>query len=108
MAIESQTRESRGKQLAKLDSSVRRIDEHNYVVRSQSGNGEYQAINTELGFIRSCSDHVYPGVKCKHIYALEFSYAFRNKVKRSQTVIKPINMQACSRCQSDNIVKHGI
>jgi putative transposase len=108
MAIASLSRESRGKQIASLGSGVRRVDEHNYVVRSQSGNREYQVLNTELGFICSCSDHVYRGVKCKHIYAVEFSFAFRNKVKRSQTVIKPINVQACPRCQSSRIVKYGI
>jgi putative transposase len=101
-------REEKGQAIAKTNGHVIRIDEHAYKVKSQSSDGEeYDVLNTELGFICSCSDHIFRGVKCKHIYAVEFSHALRNKVE-SQVVIKTINVKACPRCQSYNIVKHGV
>jgi transposase-like protein len=102
------SREQKGQAIAKTNGRVSRIDEHTYKVKSQSSNGEqYDVLNTELGFICSCSDHIFRGVKCKHIHAVEFSYALRNKVE-SQIVIKPINVEACPRCHSNKIVKHGV
>jgi putative transposase len=87
---------------------VRRIDENSYKVKSQSGNGEYDVISTELGFVCSCPDHVYRGIKCKHIHAVEVSFALRKEVESHTVVIPAINIQDCPRCHSDKIVKHGI
>jgi putative transposase len=62
---------------------------------------------TALGFICSCPDHLYRGVKCKHIHGVEFSFALRQQVK-NEVVVSQINIKLCPRCQSENIVKHGI
>jgi uncharacterized Zn finger protein len=92
--------------MAKLNGCVKRIDESTYKVKSQSGNGEYDVISTELGFRCSCPDHIYRGVKCKHIIAVEISFSLRKKVEEeSQVIIPAINIQNCPRCQSDNIIK---
>jgi transposase-like protein len=106
-AINLSLREAKGQAIAKTRGHVSRIDEHTYHVKSQSSDDVYEIIRTELGWICSCSDSIFRGVKCKHVYGVEFSFALRNKVE-SQIVIKPINVQACPRCQSDKIVKHGI
>lgn len=109
MAIASLNRESKGKELASLEGTVRRIDNQSYEVRSQSGNGEYQVLYTELGWICSCSDHIYRGVKCKHIYAVEFSQTLRKEVKKkSDVIIQPIVSTNCIFCKSDKLVKFGI
>ena len=56
--------------------SVKRINDTSYVVSSQSGNGSSYNVNaTDIGWNCSCPDHVYRGVKCKHIYAVEISFA---------------------------------
>jgi hypothetical protein len=95
---------AKAQSIAKLDGCVKRIDEHTYTVKSQSGKGEYDVISTELGFRCSCPDHVYRGVKCKHIIAVEISFALRENVEESQVIIPAINIQNSPRCQSDNNV----
>jgi len=75
-------------------------------VASQSGNGEYEVIKTERDWMCSCPDHIFRNVKCKHIWAVEFSLTLRREVSR-QVVIKPINVQLCPDCHSDQIVKRG-
>ncbi|MFL6399444.1 MAG: hypothetical protein ACJ72J_07680 [Nitrososphaeraceae archaeon] len=49
-------------------------------MNSQSGNGAYNIQLTELGFVCSCADHEYRGVKCKHIHAIEFSFGLKKLV----------------------------
>ncbi|MCK4478284.1 IS1/IS6 family transposase [Candidatus Bathyarchaeota archaeon] len=55
----------------------------------------------------SCPDHKYRRVKCKHIFAVEFSIALRKEVS-SNIVIEPLNVQICPYCQSDKIVRRGV
>lgn len=100
-------REQKGLEIANNGDQIRRISDDTYRVLSQSGNGSYDVIRMELGWSCSCPDHVYRGVKCKHVYAVEFSLKLREKVA-SQTIIEPINIQACPICHSENIVKHGV
>lgn len=100
-------REIRGKEIAMLENQIKRIDATHYTVNSQSGNGTYDVLSTEVGWICQCCDHIYRGVKCKHIFAVEFSLAIRKEVS-NQIVIQPINIQACPTCSSGAIVKHGI
>ena len=64
-------RQQQGELIAKAKGSIRRLDDKNYVVNSQSGNGSYNIELTELGFVCSCADYVFRGVKCKHIHAVE-------------------------------------
>jgi putative transposase len=108
----SDARSEKGRRIAQLNEQVRRIDEHSYRVRSQSGNGEYEVISGELGWLCSCPDHMYRGQKCKHIYAVEFSLEIRktveNEIVAASITITPITISACPRCQSDKIVKHGV
>ena len=64
-------RKRQGELIAKAKGSIKRLDDRNYIVNSQSGDGLYTIQLTELGFVCSCADHVYRGVKCKHIIAIE-------------------------------------
>lgn len=102
-------REARGQVIAKSDGHIRRIDEHAYKVRSQSSDDEYDILNTELGYICSCCDHIYRGVKCKHIYAVEFSYTLRKTVSETvATIIQPVSINTCIYCKSDKLAKFGV
>jgi len=102
---QSNSREEKGLTIAQLKGQVNRIDDLTYTVKSQSGNGVYEIINSELGWLCSCPDHMYRGQKCKHIFAVEFSQKLRQTVQQVVATIKPIDAQACVRCNSSHIVK---
>jgi transposase-like protein len=98
-------REQKGLDIAKMPSQVKRIDTSTYEVFSQSSDGKYEVLNTSLGWMCSCPDHVYRGTKCKHIFAVEFSISLRETIRR----IEPMeNLTECIYCGSSNIVKDGI
>jgi transposase-like protein/transcription elongation factor Elf1 len=101
-------REKRGLEIAhKKESQVTRIEENFYTVRSQSGNGEYAVSQVDQEWVCECPDNKFRNVKCKHIFAVEFSIALRNAV--GQVRIEPIvNLQVCQICGSNNVVKDGL
>jgi hypothetical protein len=47
----------------------------------------YEVQLTELGFVCSCADHMYRGVKCKHIHAVEFNVALRKGKIQMEEII---------------------
>jgi hypothetical protein len=106
MSKPSISRQQQGEILAQINGSVKRINDKSYVVNSQSGNGSYIIHLTELGWVCSCPDHLYRGIKCKHIYAVELSFAIRKQVEI--TKIEPVVNQCCIFCKSFNIVKYGV
>jgi transposase-like protein len=104
-----EARELRGKEIATASDQIERIDRLNYIVKSQSGRGFYTVHSeTSDGWQCSCPDHVYRDVKCKHIWAVEFSLKLREAVRPPATIIEPINVHACVYCQSPKIKKDGI
>jgi putative transposase len=101
------TREERGQTIAKLDGQIKRIDDCSYTVKSQSNNGEYGIIKVDGEWICECPDNKFRHVKCKHIFAVEFSQSFRAEVAISR-VIPELNIQNCQYCGSLNIVKNAV
>jgi transposase-like protein len=102
-------REQLGLEISKQFRAARRNSQTRYFVKSQSGNGKYEVKLTNLGWTCSCADHKFRGVRCKHIYAVEFSFAIRETVKQTQElVIQPISRLACRYCNSENIVKKAL
>jgi putative transposase len=100
------TRQERGQAIAKLDGQIKRIDENTYMVKSQSGNGVYEVLNTSIGWMCQCPDHMYRGVTCKHIHAVLFSKSLRAEVAIRR--IEPIeNLTECIYCGSSNLKKDG-
>jgi transposase-like protein len=100
-------RELKGKVIATAKRSIKRYNDYRYLVISQSGNGKYKVILTKIGWTCSCPDHKFRGVKCKHIYAVEISYAIRRQVE--VTRIEPlVNVHECIYCKSVAIVKDGL
>jgi putative transposase len=106
-AQEQAAREMRGKLICESSgTNVKRIDEHEYRVKSQSGSGEYRVYATEKGWLCSCPDFVYRE-KCKHIFAVEFSKTLRRAVENA--VLAPIiATDSCIFCGSAHIVKDGV
>lgn len=90
--------------IAQIKNAIKRINDVKYIVNSQSGNGSYTVNLNTIGFICSCPDHQYRGIKCKHIHAVEFSFAIRESVK-NDIVITPIDSLSCRYCNSNNVVK---
>ena len=107
MSTSIDDRQKRGQVIATAKRSINRYNESRYLVKSQSGNGKYKVILTKLGWTCSCPDHKFRGVKCKHIYAVEFSSAIRETV-REEVIIRPISQLACRYCNSERIVKKAI
>jgi putative transposase len=61
---------------------------------------------TDLGWVCSCPDHKYRDVKCKHIFAVEISFALHKEVEA--TLIEPVDTDFCVYCKSVWIVKDGL
>jgi putative transposase len=99
-------RQEQGRIISQMNDAINRINDTCYTVNSQSGNGSYNVNVNELGWICSCPDHIYRGVKCKHIYAVGISFAIRKQVEVVK--IEPVTNQCCIFCKSLNIVRDGV
>ena len=66
-----------------LRNTVKRINDTIYQVKSITKDETYRIVKTPQGWVCSCPDYTYRGVKCKHMYAVEFSLYGRktHKVK---------------------------
>ena len=102
------TRELRGKQIADASNQIKRLTRWRYEVKSQSGHGLYTVVRRDNAWDCSCPDHMYREVKCKHIFAVEFSFKFREAVQPQVTLIEPLDIHTCLYCQSPRIVRDGI
>lgn len=101
------TRKERGETIAKLNGQIQRQDENHYTVKSQSFEGAYLVSREKGDWHCICPDHVYRHIKCKHIYAVEFSLSLRAEVKIQH--IEPLsNLSNCIYCGSSNLKKEGI
>jgi superfamily II helicase len=89
------------------ESQISRIDHATYKVLSQSGNGEYVVCLSEDEWRCECPDHVYRRVKCKHIWAVEFSLKMREQVRKN-VVIEEVAISSCVFCHSSDIKKFGV
>jgi transposase-like protein len=101
------TREQRGEAIAKLPNQIQRIDECLYIVKSQSGHGEYCVTKVCGEWICQCPDNKFRHVKCKHIFAIEFSSQIRKEVQVNR-VIQEVNVKNCRYCGSSNLKKDGL
>ena len=107
-AIVEVERRARGQVISKLDDQIERLDGLTYKVRSQSGNGFYVVkFSTLNDWSCGCPDHEYREVKCKHIWAVEFSLRIRDKVQEN-IVIQPVVIDSCLYCKDKAIFKDGL
>jgi transposase-like protein len=94
-------------QIAQHEDQVNRIDENTYTVKSQSHDGEYGISRVCGEWTCECPDNKYRKVKCKHIYAVEFSSQMRKEVQIRR--IEPeANVQVCRFCGSNQIIHAGM
>jgi putative transposase len=100
-------REQRGLQIANTKTNITHIEDMFYTVRSQSGNGEYAVSKVDGEWICECPDNKFRHVKCKHIFAVEFSRKMKAQVKKS-VIIQEVNISTCVYCHSANIKKFGV
>jgi putative transposase len=101
------SREERGKAIAEKEDQMIRINDNLYKVKSQSSDIIYDVTSTEIGWKCSCPDHTSRGVKCKHIFAVEFSFNLRKQIEKIR--IEPIDSSSsCIYCHSTNIKRDGI
>jgi len=100
-------RQRRGKAIYEANNQIKRLGSQFYRVKSQNGNGDYEIIKTESGWMCCCPDHTFRHVKCKHIWAVEFSLAIREEVK-PQITIQGLDLHSCRLCGSENIMKKGV
>ena len=52
-------RRQRGQEIAQRGNQIVRLDDLHYTVRSQSSEGVYEIVSTEMGWTCACPDHVY-------------------------------------------------
>jgi len=71
MAIIPNSRDIRGKAIAE-NGNVKKVADHSFKVKSQSGKGAYEVKATPNGMTCTCPDFVYRGGKCKHIQATRY------------------------------------
>jgi transposase len=72
MTYDTNSRETRGKAIADQGNQVKKVNDHSFKVKSQSGGGFYEVKSTESGMTCDCPDFVYRGGKCKHIQATRY------------------------------------
>lgn len=102
-------RELRGKLIAEKSNQVQRLDERFYKVASQSREIMYDVVRTKsfaIGWICNCPDFTHRQVKCKYIWAVEFSLKLREVVQAR--VIEPVSIEVCLYCRSAEIVRDGL
>ena len=99
-------RKQHGLIIAYMSVAIKRINETKYVVKSQNGGGEYEICSTDLGWVCSCPDHKFLGVKCKHIFAVDISFALHKEVEVAR--IELLGIHTCIYCNASNIVKDGL
>jgi transposase-like protein len=87
--------------------AIKRIDQNEYKVKSQSSGGDYQVLQTELGWLCSCPDAMFRSVECKHILAVQLSLKVRAEVE-NQILAPIVNTDSCIFCGSKHIVKDGL
>jgi transposase-like protein len=92
--------------IANIHGTLKRISELKYVVKSKNGNDEYEVNSTDFGWVCSCPDHKFRDVKCKHIFAVEMSFALHKEVEVAR--IEPADIDFCVYCKSPWIVKDGL
>ena len=100
------TRQDRGRRIFEHGGQIRRIDDIEYEVKSQTfPDRAYAMFHTERGWICSCPDHLEARHVCKHIHAVEISLRMREAAQQS-TTIRQIDLTRCKFCNGA-IVKNG-
>jgi len=109
MALEN-PRQLRGLAILAQGNQIKRIDASTYRVNSQAGNGSYLVQRHGLAWKCGCPDHVYRGMVCKHIHAVNFSLNLRQMVTSQNlgVIVPEEKPEVCASCGSVEMVKDGL
>ena len=66
------TREERGKAIVEKAGQIKKINDHAFTVKSQTGHGVYEVKTTDKGMTCTCPDFIKRGQPCKHVLATRF------------------------------------
>ena len=83
---------------------ITQINGNTFTVPSQNGNGLYHVTKLDSGWTCTCPDHTYRKVECKHIHAVKFWIAIKEKLQTSKSEDAPIRYKWCG---SPLIIKYG-
>jgi len=104
-------RELRGLAILSMGNTISQVKRNTYVVKSQTGIGEYDVKKKGKKWYCTCPDFEAHGMDCKHIYAIKFSLKLKADVETTEndeivydTDFKP---EKCPVCEGSNIVKRG-
>ncbi|MGH2638950.1 MAG: IS6 family transposase, partial [Rhabdochlamydiaceae bacterium] len=100
-------RAQRGKEISEMKDAINRLDETTYKVKSQTKQYYYEVLQTENGWACQCPDYRYRATKCKHIFAVEFSFTLRTQVQKRVQIL-PVIASNCPKCNSLSIKKAGL
>jgi len=83
-------RELCGLAILSQPDTVREVRKNHWMVKSQSGNGEYLVTreylkNRQWIWTCACPDHATRHLICKHIYAVQFSLKLKDDVEPLKT-----------------------
>ncbi|MFH1545072.1 MAG: IS6 family transposase [archaeon] len=102
-------REIRGLAILSKGDTPLMVNENEWIIPSQSGNGKYKVQNANL-WSCECPDFKYRKTECKHIHSIKFYLKMKNKAELDDFNIEEefnANKQECPHCYSDLIVKYG-
>jgi transposase-like protein len=105
--VKPNLRELRGKEIYNSLGQIKKLFEGIYLVKSQSGHGNYTVTETPHGWVCQCPDSRFREVECKHIWAVRFLLKIKKKIRENRT-IEPLSNQNCVFCGSDKIVKDAL
>jgi transposase-like protein len=109
-------RRARGMLYLESGFEPKEINQYNWIVPSQTGNGTYTVhFSNTPHFLWKCTcpDFELRGVPCKHINAVKIWKNLKNKfeqlnLKIKQNIkIKDYEIDCCKFCHSKNIIKYG-
>jgi hypothetical protein len=72
MATESRRDARGGKDIAAKGDQIKKVNDHSFNVKSQSGNKAYEVKETPTGMTCTCPDFLYRGGRCKHIASIRY------------------------------------
>lgn len=87
----SDVRQQRGLEIAATSNLVRKGN--NWLVPSQSGKGRYTVTGDPDAPHCTCPDHETRGVKCKHIFAVEYVVSREENADGTTTVTETVTVQ---------------
>ena len=85
------------------------LEDGTYLIPSQNGNGKYKVKNLGYTWVCECPDNQKQKIECKHIHAVKFWLALKDKLKAEATFSpeKAVEKPKCAYCNSPNVVKNG-